>query len=91
MNCDLKTFIDTYPSDFIPMKLIKQILRQLLSGLAYLNFEGILHRDLKPQNILINYKPETEEVEVKVADFGLARTYSVLSRRFSKNTSNIIF
>ena len=38
---------------------------QLLRGLAYCHKRKILHRDLKPQNLLIN-----EKGELKLADFG---------------------
>lgn len=38
---------------------------QLLRGLAYCHRRKILHRDLKPQNLLIN-----ERGELKLADFG---------------------
>lgn len=38
---------------------------QLLRGLAYCHRRKVLHRDLKPQNLLIN-----EKGELKLADFG---------------------
>lgn len=47
------------------------LLMQLLRGLKYLHSANILHRDLKPGNLLIN-----ANCELKICDFGLARTSS---------------
>ncbi|PHT39491.1 Mitogen-activated protein kinase -like protein NTF3 [Capsicum baccatum] len=44
---------------------------QLLRGLKYLHSANILHRDLKPGNLLIN-----ANCDLKICDFGLARTSS---------------
>jgi mitogen-activated protein kinase 15 len=47
------------------------IIYQLFLGLKYLKDMNVLHRDLKPCNILIN-----SQCQIKIADFGLARTIS---------------
>ncbi|EYU24090.1 hypothetical protein ABFS82_12G002200 [Erythranthe guttata] len=47
----------------------KYFIFQLLRGLQYLHSANILHRDLKPGNLLVN-----ANCELKICDFGLART-----------------
>ena len=45
---------------------------QMLLGIDFLHSMRVIHRDLKPQNILI-----TKSGRIKIADFGLARIFSV--------------
>jgi eukaryotic-like serine/threonine-protein kinase len=47
------------------------VLLQVLSALEHAHRQGIVHRDVKPENMLV-----TTDGAVKVADFGLARAYS---------------
>jgi len=47
---------------------IKYIFYQILSGMAYLHKNKIIHRDIKSSNILMNHKGE-----IKIGDYGLAR------------------
>ena len=44
------------------------VINQLLQGVQYLHLNGLVHRDLKPGNILINKK----ERLIKIGDFGLS-------------------
>lgn len=48
---------------------IKLIIYQMLRGLKYIHSMGVVHRDMKPENILINVRTR----DIKLADFGLAR------------------
>jgi hypothetical protein len=57
-------------------------LRQIASALAYAHSEGILHRDIKPNNILI-----TTDNTAKLADFGIAVAMSESVTRVTRNTS----
>jgi cell division cycle 2-like protein len=52
------------------MSEVKCLMRQLLSGVAHLHDNWIIHRDLKTSNLLLSHKGI-----LKIADFGLAREY----------------
>jgi serine/threonine protein kinase len=52
----------------LPENIVKSLMYQFLSGLAEIHRFNVIHRDLKPQNLLISRKGV-----LKVADFGFAR------------------
>mmetsp|Transcript_46299 Transcript_46299/g.75577 ORF Transcript_46299/g.75577 Transcript_46299/m.75577 type:complete len:655 (+) Transcript_46299:90-2054(+) len=49
----------------------RRFMRQLASGLEFLRQHNLIHRDLKPQNLLLS--SDDEFAVVKIADFGFAR------------------
>jgi serine/threonine protein kinase len=71
MDRELRYFIHTMRSAMSP-ELLRSYSFQLLCGVAYLHSNRILHRDVKPENILINKKGL-----LKLTDFGTARYYSL--------------
>ena len=48
-------------------KIARSIFKQILDGLSFMHATGIAHRDMKPENILLD-----DEFNVKIADFGFA-------------------
>ncbi|KAM3721947.1 Cyclin-dependent kinase [Dirofilaria immitis] len=77
MKTDLSKYLELHSTGLEQMQ-VRLLLFQLLRGLAFCHAKKILHRDLKPQNLLLNGNGE-----LKLADFGLARAKSVPSRTYS--------
>ncbi|GJE86673.1 serine/threonine protein kinase-like protein [Phanerochaete sordida] len=63
-------------------ELIRNVMCQLIDGVAHCHERGVFHRDIKPENIMCS----RDGTQVKVGDFGLA-TDSVASRNFGAGTT----
>ena len=77
LDQDLKKYLDVCEGG-LEAGVMKSFLYQLLRGVAYCHHHRVLHRDLKPQNLLIN-----REGELKLADFGLARAFGIPVRSYT--------
>ncbi|KAG5175626.1 cyclin-dependent kinase [Tribonema minus] len=66
---DLKRYMESHEGP-LPSLTIKSFMHQLLSGLEFCHARGVMHRDLKPQNLLVS-----RDGRLKLADFGLARAF----------------
>jgi serine/threonine-protein kinase/endoribonuclease IRE1 len=53
-----------------------EVLLQLAKGLEHIHQKGLVHRDIKPQNVLIWVNPNTNQVLIKWADFGLSKRFN---------------
>ena len=80
LDLDLKKFLDmaTSAGEVLQPPVIKTLLFQLLAGVSFCHDRRVLHRDLKPQNLLINQ----ETLELKLADFGL-RAFGIPVRSYT--------
>ncbi|RMZ86913.1 hypothetical protein DV736_g5863, partial [Chaetothyriales sp. CBS 134916] len=79
MDKDLKKYMDSRGDrGQLDAMTIKRFMQDLLRGTAFCHENRVLHRDLKPQNLLINTKGQ-----LKLADFGLARAFGIPVNTFS--------
>ncbi|KAJ2002970.1 negative regulator of the PHO system [Coemansia thaxteri] len=79
MDKDLKRYMDANGNHgALPPQTIKLLMYQLLKGIKYCHDMRVLHRDLKPQNLLINSRNQ-----LKLGDFGLARAVGIPVNTFS--------
>lgn len=78
LNTDLKKLIDKNSNKPLDSTSVKSFLYQLLRGIHYIHKKKILHRDLKPQNLLLS-----SDGVLKIADFGLARAFSVSVKSYT--------
>ncbi len=62
----LLTYLKTLPGKKIPETECTYIFKQIVSGIAYLHKNNIIHRDIKLENIIIN----TNSKVVKIIDYG---------------------
>ncbi|KAL0447432.1 UNVERIFIED_CONTAM: Cell division control protein 2A [Sesamum latifolium] len=79
LDLDLKKHMDSCPEFSQDPRLVKMFLYQILRGIAYCHSHRVLHRDLKPQNLLIDRRTNA----LKLADFGLARAFGIPVRTFT--------
>ena len=80
LTMDLKKYLDTsVPSgELMDPMLVKSYTYQILQGILFCHQRRVLHRDLKPQNLLID-----KTGAIKIADFGLARAFGIPVRVYT--------
>lgn len=64
--------------------MVKKFMMQLCEGVRYCHAHRVLHRDLKPQNLLID-----KDCNLKLADFGLARAFGVPLRTYTHEVGTL--
>jgi serine/threonine protein kinase len=61
----------SYPDKRVPEERVREIALQIAGGMIAIHQKNIIHKDIKPQNILL-----TKDGEVKITDFGIAEQFS---------------
>lgn len=77
LDQDLRKHMDNLDGPLSP-RLVKSYMSQMLQGLDFCHSHGVFHRDLKPQNLLIDRLGT-----LKIGDFGLARAFSLPFRTYT--------
>ncbi|MFC1628526.1 protein kinase [Gemmatimonadota bacterium] len=67
-NGSLRDVLDEAKGKSLPLEKVLTWIQQTAEGLAEAHSQGIIHRDIKPDNLML-----TEKGQVKITDFGLAR------------------
>lgn len=88
LHCDLRQFLNR--NGPLREQVLADATLQLASGIDYMHSFGFLHRDLKPQNVLVA-DPGTfnGSILVKIGDFGLARPYSPKLAKYTKEVMTL--
>eukprot|EP01117_Protostelium_nocturnum_P020194 TRINITY_DN897_c0_g1_i2.p1 TRINITY_DN897_c0_g1~~TRINITY_DN897_c0_g1_i2.p1 ORF type:complete len:271 (-),score=91.86 TRINITY_DN897_c0_g1_i2:139-951(-) len=64
----LQEFLDQSPNKTLPLYQARKLFKQLMKALKHVHGLGIVHRDVKPENIMLNSKKS----KLKLSDFGIA-------------------
>lgn len=76
---DLKKYMDSLAADkMLDSELVRSYLYQITNAMLFCHKRRVLHRDLKPQNLLIN-----KDGIIKLADFGLGRSFGIPVRNYT--------
>jgi cyclin-dependent kinase len=77
VDYDLRQYMKSLGRPMAPRALM-YVTWQVMKGLGVCHARSVIHRDIKPQNVLID-----SQLRVKLADFGLARRFSVPMPKFT--------
>jgi serine/threonine protein kinase len=76
---DAGRFLSSRYPDGMPLDQVLRIVTAVASALDYAHKQGLLHRDVKPANIMLTHLDDDEEQRILLADFGIARNVDDIS------------
>ncbi|MDP8321813.1 MAG: serine/threonine-protein kinase [Candidatus Stygibacter australis] len=76
---DLVDFKLNFPDNKVPERLVEKIALQLAVGMKEIHKNNVIHKDLKPQNIML-----TIDGRIKIMDFGIAETFQSSQSRIKE-------
>jgi serine/threonine protein kinase len=94
-DCDLRSYVKANFKGYIaPHEVVQDVMGQLVAGLAYMHSMHVLHRDIKPQNILVRSvgglrdNNAAHRLDVVLSDLGLAKLVNKRLPRFGYDIAN---
>lgn len=89
----LNKYKEKYHAKAFPEEIVQYLMKQIIDALIYIHDLNIIHRDLKLENIMVNFDSEKDKKElnmmkakIKIIDFGFA---IMLSSKFSLTNSAV--
>lgn len=87
LSMDLKKYMDRNTNGrVLEPKIVENFMYQICLAMCFCHQRRILHRDLKPQNILVD-----NSGCIKLADFGLSRTTGIPLRAYTHEVKQFFF
>jgi mitogen-activated protein kinase 1/3 len=80
MDCDLLRVLNDQQQQLTDAHIV-HFMKQMLKALKYMHSSSVIHRDIKPGNVLL-----TEDCKLRICDFGLARGFNEIEVQSASNT-----